>query len=101
LRRSNILAGAFGGNQDAALAGGDRGGVRRGGSFGDDSGGGVQRVHRHAFSTNTKQKLPVGSIVEGLQGSLKETTVFGSNVRVPVMLLRSRVANPEELLLEL
>lgn len=42
---------------------------------------------------------PVGSIVDGLHGSLKVTAVFGSKESTPVVLLRSSVTKPEDLVL--
>src|SRR5208337_727525 len=56
------------------------------------------RVYMATPSLHTpKRKLPVGSMVVGLQGSLKVTVVLGSNESAPVVLLRSKAAKPVEL----
>jgi hypothetical protein len=46
-----------------------------------------------------KRKLPVGSMVVGLHGSLKDTDALGTMVRTPVAPLRSMVTKPDELVL--
>jgi hypothetical protein len=46
-----------------------------------------------------KRKLPVGSMVVELHGSLKDTDALGTMVRTPVAPLRSTVTKPDELVL--
>jgi hypothetical protein len=93
LQEIKILSRAFCNDQHAVQPWNIPSGIRRSWRFPRNARGGIRRVCRaRPWPRTANRKFPVGSMVFGLQGSLKVIVGFGTIVRTPVVL--SAAASP-------